>query len=440
MDIKTYSTKVVKIDRSELDGIKCSNKGTRWEGTAGAEDALDVLSETKGLLEWSEHSEKGEVFGIRESAVMKAVSETDDASETMEKRKPDPEKSNPKPNESKSLQYIKEAARLLRSGDLVAFPTETVYGLGADGLCADASEKIYAAKERPSDNPLILHIAQRNDLYPLVEEVPKEALLLAKRFWPGPLTMILKKSDIVPLTTTGGLSSVAIRMPDDSIARALIKESGTAIAAPSANRSGRPSPTKASHVWEDMHGKIPMILDGGAVGIGLESTIIDLTVSPPAVLRPGAITAAMLREVVGEVISEESKTLEKEEAPKAPGMKYRHYAPKAKMIVVQGESAVKTIIELASKDLQTGLSVGIIATGENRMQYQTVLPKTGVLIKIIGEQANEESIARNLFATLREFDESDVNIIYSESFEGEGMRTAIMNRLLKAAGQNIMYV
>ncbi len=337
-----------------------------------------------------------------------------------------------------ALQSLKEAAKLLKSGELVAFPTETVYGLGADGLNADAANKIYAAKGRPSDNPLILHIANPEQLYPLVKEVPKKALLLAKRFWPGPLTMIFHKSERVPLSTTGGLDTVAVRMPDDVIAQKLIIESGTAIAAPSANTSGRPSPTRAEHVYEDMSGKIPAILDGGAVGIGLESTIVDLTVDPPRVLRPGAITAKMLCEVLGEVISEEHKELSESEAPKAPGMKYRHYAPKAKLIVVEGQDAAEKIIRLAKADQSFGKKVGIIATKENMEKYRKAWGDTKAQIKVIGERSDEESIARNLFAILREFDRSDVQMIYSESFAGEGMRTAIMNRLLKASGHHVI--
>lgn len=339
--------------------------------------------------------------------------------------------------EEGAIHALKQAAHLIREGELVAFPTETVYGLGANGLDADASKKIYAAKERPSDNPLILHIVNIEDLYPLVKEVPKEAMDLAKRFWPGPLTMILEKSERVPLSTTGGLSTVAIRMPDDLIAQVLIRESQTAIAAPSANRSGRPSPTKAKYVYEDMQGKIPLILDGGAVGIGLESTIIDLTVKPARVLRPGAITATMLSEVLGEVVSSEQSHISESEAPKAPGMKYRHYAPKASLFVVETEDVVKRIVELVKEQADARVRVGVIATAEHEEVYRKAFQEK-VLVKVIGERKDERSIAKNLFAILREFDGSDVGIIYSESFKGDGMRTAIMNRLLKAAGHQVI--
>ena len=230
---------------------------------------------------------------------------------------------------------MEEAGSILKNGGLVAFPTETVYGLGANALDEEAAKKTYAAKGRPSDNPLIVHIARLEDLGAIVESVPLIVDEIAAHFWPGPLTMIFNKNEKVPLGTTGGLETVAVRMPDDEIARELILAGGGYVSAPSANTSGRPSPTTAQHVAEDLSGKIEMILDGGSVDIGVESTILDMTVTPPMILRPGAITKEMLSEVIGEVAVDETLISENStKAPKAPGMKYRHYAPKAEMIKV----------------------------------------------------------------------------------------------------------
>ncbi len=232
---------------------------------------------------------------------------------------------------------IEEAGNVLKQGGLVAFPTETVYGLGADALKEEAAKKTYAAKGRPSDNPLIVHIADYEDLKKVAVNIPPETDALAAHFWPGPLTMIFEKSESVPYGTTGGLDTVAVRMPSDPIAAALIRAAGGFVSAPSANTSGRPSPTTAEHVRVDLEGKIDMILDGGAVDIGLESTILDMTVEPPMILRPGAITADMFEEVIGPVsVDETLVNSESKQAPKAPGMKYRHYAPKAKMMIVEG--------------------------------------------------------------------------------------------------------
>lgn len=332
-------------------------------------------------------------------------------------------------------EVIRQAADIIRMGGLVAFPTETVYGLGADALQKHAALKIYQAKGRPSDNPLIVHIAEKDALDKIVKEIPQTAVLLTEKFWPGPLTIILPKADCVPMATTGGLNTVAVRMPDHPVALALIKAAGGYIAAPSANTSGRPSPTKASHVAEDMMGRIEMILDGGTVGIGLESTIIDLSGEVPTVLRPGAITLDMLSEVIGTVVMD--KGLIEEDScvqPKAPGMKYRHYAPKAPLCVVEGamEDVVAGINRLAVQLEKE--KVGIICTEETAGQY-----KYGI-VKQIGARKNEESIARNLYSILREFDRLDVDVIYSESFETPVMGQAIMNRLLKAAGHHKIIV
>lgn len=332
---------------------------------------------------------------------------------------------------------IREAGEILRSGGLVAFPTETVYGLGADALKGESSCKIYAAKGRPSDNPLIVHIAKMEDLYRIAEEVPKAAEILAEKFWPGPLTMIFKKADCVPYTTTGGLDTVAVRMPDNEIALALIEAGGGYIAAPSANTSGRPSPTKAEHVAEDMNGKIEMILDGGSVGIGVESTIVDLSEDTPMILRPGYINRAMLEEVVGTVKMDPALlSVEGSTKPKAPGMKYRHYAPKADMVIVEGrtEDVICEINRRIEEEKKAGRVPGVIASEETKDRY------AGAIVKSMGSRKDELSISRHLYSVLREFDELGVSRIFSEAFDTPVLGTAIMNRLEKAAGHQILEV
>lgn len=332
---------------------------------------------------------------------------------------------------------IEQAGRILKRGGLVAFPTETVYGLGGDALNESSSAKIYAAKGRPSDNPLIVHIADMEALPLLVKEIPKEAYLLAEKYWPGPLTMIFNKSEIVPYATTGGLETVAVRMPSHKTARALIQAAGGYVAAPSANRSGRPSPTVADYVIEDLNGFVDMIIDGGEVNIGLESTIIDLTGDKPMILRPGYITEAMLSEVVGKVSTD--KTIldnNSKEAPKAPGMKYRHYAPKGSLTIVEGNrDAVIAYINEQTAALQAeGIQTGVIATDETREAY------VGDVIKSVGSRYDEAAIAKHLFRILREFDDEGAQEIFSESFDRQGIGQAIMNRLLKAAGHHVIKV
>lgn len=332
-------------------------------------------------------------------------------------------------------EVILEAGEVLKNGGLVAFPTETVYGLGANALDEEAAKKTYAAKGRPSDNPLIVHIADLQALDEIAENIPPETEELAFHFWPGPLTMIFEKSNVVPLGTTGGLGTVAVRMPSDLIARELILAAGGYVSAPSANTSGRPSPTTAQHVAEDLEGKIEMILDGGSVDIGLESTILDMTVTPPMILRPGAITADMLEEVIGAVsVDETILGSESTQAPKAPGMKYRHYAPKARLMIVEGtlREEVLAIRQLAYEAHRKGRKAGIIGTNETMPFY------TYGVIKNIGSRDNEKTIARNLYAVLREFDEEDVTEIFSESFAAQGIGKAIMNRLEKAAGHVLL--
>lgn len=331
---------------------------------------------------------------------------------------------------------LREAGEVLRAGGLVAFPTETVYGLGGDALNPESSRKIYAAKGRPSDNPLIVHICRFEDIYPIVAEVTKEAKKLAEAFWPGPLTMILKKSDKVPLETTGGLDTVAVRMPSDEVAQKVIAYGGGYVAAPSANLSGKPSPTEAKYVIEDMTGRIDVIIDGGEGEIGLESTIVDMTVLPPQVLRPGYITEEMLAAALeGQVAIDETIFRDDSgQAPRAPGMKYRHYAPKGDLTIVEGmpEQVISYINEKSAQAMAIGEKVGIIATEEQADCYHADV------IKNVGSRQDERGVARNLYKVLREFDDENVTIIFSEGFDAQGFGQAIMNRLLKAAGHKVI--
>lgn len=330
-----------------------------------------------------------------------------------------------------------EAEQFLKSGELVAFPTETVYGLGGDALDEEAAKKIYAAKGRPSDNPLIVHIASVEALNVLAKDVPQEAYDLANVFWPGPLTIILNKSEIVPYGTTGGLDTVAIRMPSHPVARRLIAESNVYIAAPSANLSGRPSPTTAAHVIEDMMGRIAMIIDGGSSQIGLESTIVDLTQDKPMILRPGYITYEKLKEILPQIEYDPaviSVTKNENLVAKAPGMKYRHYAPKGELTIFEGamDSVIAAINKQAEEKVAQNVPVGIIATDETKSRYMFGT------VKSIGARKEEKVIAAHLFGILRDFDSLGVSFIYSESFEDNSLSQAIMNRLLKAAGYRVV--
>jgi len=335
-------------------------------------------------------------------------------------------------------QKMQEAGELIAAGELVGFPTETVYGLGGDALHPDASQKIYAAKGRPSDNPLIIHIAEVSDLERVAKIVPEQAKKLADAFWPGPLTMVVWKNENVPYATTGGLDTVAVRMPNHPVALDLIRKSGKLIAAPSANTSGRPSPTEASHVMEDLEGRIAMVLDGGPVGIGIESTIIDLTEEVPMVLRPGYITPEMLSEVLGEEVIIDPGIIAADDTtkPKAPGMKYKHYAPKADMVIVDGEKekVVEKITELISNAKAVGKKAAVIATNETKNLYQADV------VLSIGTREEEDSIAKHMYKILRDCDKLDVDEIYSESFKTPRIGQAIMNRLLKAAGHQVIHV
>lgn len=333
---------------------------------------------------------------------------------------------------------IERAGKILKEGGLVAFPTETVYGLGGDGLNPQSSKKIYAAKGRPSDNPLIVHITNMEALSKIVKEIPKDALKLADKYWPGPLTMIFEKNDVVPLETTGGLNTVAVRMPSHKIARALIDAAGGYIAAPSANLSGRPSPTIAKYVIEDMDGRIEMIIDGGASDVGLESTIVDFSEGKPMILRPGYITQKMLEDALKEEVVWDRAIIDADckQAPKAPGMKYRHYAPKGELIIVEGprEDVIKKINELSKEARESGFKTGVIATEETKEYY------VADLIKSVGHKGREDEVAHHLFRILREFDDEATEKMFSESFAESGVGAAVMNRLLKAAGHQVIKV
>lgn len=332
---------------------------------------------------------------------------------------------------------IRRAGEILRRGGLVAFPTETVYGLGGDAFNPESSKKIYAAKGRPSDNPLIVHICRIEDMERVAAKVPRQARLLAEAFWPGPLTIILPKRPELPKETTGGLDTVAIRFPSNKIAMAMIDAGGGFIAAPSANRSGRPSPTLAQYCREDLDGRVDMIIDGGQVGLGLESTIIDLTDIEPVILRPGFITWEKLQEVLGNVNAGSLvPDMNDSTQPKAPGMKYRHYAPKGNLTIVDGspDKVAAYINEKVSACREAGICTGVICTEETRDSY------SADLVKSAGSREDEESVARELFRILREFDDEGAAEIYAESFEATGIGRAVMNRLLKAAGQRVVHL
>lgn len=341
-----------------------------------------------------------------------------------------------------SNESISCAGRIIREGGLVAFPTETVYGLGGNAMDREAAARIYSAKGRPSDNPLIVHISRESQVEDIAVNVSEAARKLMDIFWPGPLTIILAKGSAVPYETTGGLDTVAIRMPNHPVALKLIEEAGVPIAAPSANTSGRPSPTLASHVAEDMDGRIDMIIDGGQVGIGIESTIIDMSGAIPVILRPGFITREMLEEVIGHVEVDrvvEAKSIEEIGGgykPKAPGMKYRHYAPKAQLTMYEGsvENVAQVINKKVEEALKNGKRPAVICTDETMALY-----KKGC-IKSIGARSNQKTIAYNLYQLLREFDDMDVDCIYGETFYGTGLGQAIMNRLIKAAGYHLEQV
>lgn len=324
---------------------------------------------------------------------------------------------------------LQEAAKLLRENEAVAFPTETVYGLGANAMDDEAIAKIFEAKGRPSDNPLIVHIGTKSQLDGIVKEIPPVAEKLMAHFWPGPLTIILPRKEGISERVTAGLNTVGVRMPDHPVALALIEEANVPVAAPSANRSGRPSPTLASHVYEDLNGKIAGIVDGGATGVGVESTVIDCTSTLPTILRPGGITKEQLEAVIGTVSLDPALKDEKEK-PKSPGMKYTHYAPKAPLSIVEGSR--EFIQQLVDEKKEEGFKVGVLTTEE----YQHVYNADVILS--CGVRSDLASVATKLYDVLRTFDASEVDVIFSESFPNEGIGNAIMNRLTKAAGHHII--
>jgi len=332
---------------------------------------------------------------------------------------------------------IRMAAGFIKKGSLVAFPTETVYGLGADALNPKAVLALFEAKKRPLDNPPIVHVGNRKDVIRLVKEVPVNAERLMKRFWPGPLTLIFKRSEIVPDVTVAGLDTIAIRMPRHNVALALIRESSCPIAAPSANLAGKPSPTSAEHVMEDLNGRIDAILDAGSTHIGVESTVLDMTVDPPQVLRPGGTPYEVLKKVLGTVelnpvaVSEKALPVEK---VRSPGVKHRHYAPNADMVIVEGELAavVSKINELAHFYMRKNKKVGILATDETAHYY------SADVVKSLGNRSDLTVVARNLFKLLREFDLERVDVIIAEGVPTERLGLAVMNRLRKASGYNIV--
>ena len=324
-------------------------------------------------------------------------------------------------------------ASMLASGKTVIFPTETVYGLGANALDEEAAAKIYQAKGRPSDNPLLVHIADKEDVYDLVENIDSRAKLLMDRFWPGPLTIVFKKKDIIPARTSGGLDTVAIRMPSDQVARDLIRQAGVPIAAPSANISGRPSPTKPEHIIRDMDGRVDGILVGGPCNYGVESTIVDLSNDVAMVLRPGSITLEMLGEVLGQVDLDPSlKNKDDNIKAKAPGMKYKHYSPRAQVYIVRAgdqEDFARRVDELCLDNAKKGLKTGVMTRSSDQHPYQAQVFDLG---------ESDAEVAKNLFDSLISLDRESIDIAYVPYFEERGIGVAIMNRLKKAAAYRII--
>ena len=329
---------------------------------------------------------------------------------------------------------IKEAAEIINRGGVVVFPTETVYGIGVDALNDEAADKVFEAKGRPQDNPLIVHIASISELDGLAKRIPESAEKMAEKFWPGPLTMILYKKDVLSDKITAGLDTAAIRLPSNKIALALIRESGKPIAAPSANTSGKPSPTEAGHVIEDLMGKVDMIIDGGSTDIGLESSVVDMTGDIPVILRPGKITGEDITDVLGQceydpaIIKSDDRTV-----PKSPGQKYRHYSPKAKVILYKGD--IDKIAGKISGDYEKfkteGFKVGIMSTVQTQKYYK------GKLNILLGDRTKPLTISSKLFKTLRDFDHMGADIILAEAVSEDGLGKAIMNRLGKASSETI---
>jgi len=331
----------------------------------------------------------------------------------------DPE--NPEPDK------IEVAAKVIRAGGLVAFPTETVYGLGANAFDRRAVEKVFVVKGRPRGNPLIVHVASVEQARELVSSWPRVAEILAQKFWPGPLTLILPRAPVIPDEVTAGFPNVALRFPAHRIALALIKMSGVPLAAPSANLSGRPSPTRAEHVWDDLGGKIDLILDGGPTGVGVESTILDLTGQHPVILRPGGVTREKLEEVLGVKVS-----LSSEEE-----RKYQHYTPQAVVVMVVGEPQEQAEKIKKYLEVHPDLKVGILATAENAPFYQDLRERI-TCFKVLGARSRPEEIAAELFASLREFDKKGLDVILVETVSASGIGLAVMNRLAQAAENRII--
>lgn len=338
----------------------------------------------------------------------------------------------------KNKEVFIKASEIIKSGGLVAFPTETVYGLGASIWDPQALKKIYKAKGRPSDNPLIAHIASIDSLYDLTDFVSEKAKILIDNFWPGPLTLIFKRKEGIVDELTGGLDTVAVRFPNCLVSRYLIEFSG-ALAAPSANTSGKPSPTRASHVKYDLDGKIDMIIDGGACAFGIESTIVDVSSEIPCLLRPGIVTLEQIEKLVGEIEVDPAvlEKLEDDIKPKAPGMKYKHYSPKADITIITGDidKVSKEIVRLANKVFEeTGKKVGILATDQTIDLYD----KDKFIVLNLGNRNNIETISGNLFKMLRKFDYFMVDYVFAEGFGESEIGLAVMNRLKKAAGYNVI--
>jgi L-threonylcarbamoyladenylate synthase len=332
---------------------------------------------------------------------------------------------------------IRIAADFIKKGGLVAFPTETVYGLGVDALNPKAILALFEAKKRPLDNPPIVHVGNVKDVYRLAETVPSRAERLMETFWPGPLTLIFKRSAIVPSVTVAGLDTIAIRMPNHNVALALLRESNCPIAAPSANLAGKPSPTTAKHVLDDLNGRVDAVLDAGSTCIGVESTVLDMTVDPPQILRPGGTSYEDLKKNLGRVELNPIAVAEKEvpvEKARSPGVKHKHYAPNADVILVEGEVSAITskVKELAEFYMRKGKKVGVLATDETASYY------TVDIVKSLGTRGDLTVIAKNLFRLLREFDSESVDVIIAESVPFEGLGLAVMNRLRKASGYKIV--
>ncbi|USG65428.1 L-threonylcarbamoyladenylate synthase [Brevibacillus ruminantium] len=340
----------------------------------------------------------------------------------------------------KSCTQIVDAARLLHDGETVAFPTETVYGLGANALSDEAVGKIFMAKGRPSDNPLIVHIGDKEQLREVAAALPEKGAALVEAFWPGPLTLILPKTDRVASLVTAGLDTVGVRMPDHPIALELIRQAGVPVAAPSANRSGRPSPTTADHVLADLTGRIAGVIDGGATGVGVESTVLDVTVDPPLICRPGGITREQLEEVIGEVRLDPAFLQESVEAPRSPGMKYTHYAPEGEMWLVQGEEskAREQMRVMLAEAKRHGRKTGVMATEESLSYWQQ--QKEADVVLSLGSSRELGEVAQQLYGALRQFDDEQVQFIVSPAFPRTGIGMAVMNRLEKAAGGRILFV